>query len=161
MSTKNSRLIEVKCRYAHCKHEDKTLSRDEAIKVGSAYYHKDCHDEIKKIKEIKQYYIDHFESDPIMAYLQRVIHDIVYNKNISPHFLLFALQYANDNHLRLNHPPGMYYLVKRDDINNAWQKKNQAKISDSDFIVADDLTPVDGYSQQSRSSGFSKILGAK
>ena len=96
-----------------------------------------------------------------MSYLQRVIHEIIYTKNISASFLFFALQYAYDNHLRLNHPPGRYYLVRRNDVNDAWKMRNQVKVSDDEFVVVDDLSPVDGYNQQSRSSGFGKILGAK
>ena len=39
----------MKCRYSYCKH-DNEVSKEDAVKEGNSYYHKDCLEE----KTIKQ-----------------------------------------------------------------------------------------------------------
>ena len=150
----------MKCRYGHCKHDDVNVSKQDGIKVGSMWFHPDCYHEKEVIAQIKQYWVDHFERDPVWSALVKIINNLIYNKHVDADFLLFALQFAHDNHLRLQHPPGMYYLVKRDDVRAAWEKRNRPKMSEFEFGEVEDLVPVAGYDKQSKPSGFGRIMGA-
>lgn len=152
----------VKCRYSHCKHADEPLRREDAIKIGSVYYHRDCFEEKTNIHNIEKYYIDNFDSQPIIAFLRKTINSIVFTKNIETSFLLFCLQYAKKNHISLRSPAGMFYLVKNAEIIKAWEEQKRRgsanKLKQTDFNIEEEYSQVDGYSNVGKTAGFGRVI---
>jgi len=151
----------VKCRYAHCKHDGEKIRRDEAIKVGAAYYHPDCYAEKEKLHEIEKYYIEHFDMSPIMSMLRKTINNIIFTKKMDPDYVIYAMKYAKTNHIPVRNPAGLYYITKDWKIETEWEKhlekKNQAKVAKMEFKVEDDLKPVEGYGAQ-KANGFKRAF---
>lgn len=152
----------VKCRYSHCKHGDEPLRREDAIKDGRSYYHKDCLDEKSNLHNIEQYYIDNFDSQPIMSFLRKTINSIVFNKNTDTGFLLYCLQYAKRNHIPLRSPAGMYYLIKDQKIIGEWKeqerKRNAEVLKKAEFNIEDGYSQIDGYINMGKTAGFGRVL---
>lgn len=147
----------VRCRYKHCKHDQKEIERDQAVKDGGAYYHPDCHQEKELMRSIEQYFINNINSQPIMQQLRTVINRLVYVQGKDPAFILFAMKYAVQNKIQLRYPPGLYYIIDRDDVIEAWRKRNRGQRKEFDFADVEDYTPTDGYTVQ-RPTGFGRIL---
>lgn len=137
----------MKCRYSHCLHETKDIPEGEEVLVGKGtYYHKDCYELKTAIKAIIDYYVENFDRDPIYAQLTKTINNIVFNKNKTPAFVLYALHYAKWAKIPLKHPAGIYYLIKDDKIIDAWNadltKKRAAQVQKKI-----EETEIGGYTQ--------------
>ena len=125
-------MATVKCRYKYCKHETQTLNREEAVLVGkSSYYHPDCLRESQLINEIVDVYTKRVDKNPIYTHLRKTVNNIVVNKKVDAEFLLFALNYAADNNM-IKHVPGLYYIVKNEEIKRAWNKKKTSEFIHSE-----------------------------
>ena len=146
----------VSCRYSHCKHDDKKLLREEAEHSGNAYYHKDCYEEIVTLRQCIDTYVNHFEKDPIFTQLRSVINDIVYNKGYDPFFLLFALEYASAHNIPLRHIPGLYYIVKNDEIKKAWDAR-QKYVNRKNVVVEN--KDAEYIHIPNKTKGFADIIG--
>lgn len=146
----------VKCRYSHCKHESKDVLKDEAVSDGKSYYHKDCYIEKETLKECIDVYVKNFESDPIFTQLRSVINDIVYNKGNEADFLLFALKYSASHKIPLRHIPGLYYIIKDNNIIKAWEKEKS--LAARDKVVVSNTNTEYNYVQR-KTKGFADILG--
>ena len=151
------------CRYLHCKHKDQMIMPgDPYVLEGKMYYHKDCFEQNRCIKRIEQYYIDNFDKYPIMQVLRKVINTLVIDRGEDPEYILFALKYAKQNNLKLKHPPGIYYLLKNTQVEEAWSryKENKAKelLKDVEFKAESRLDPVEGYNKSYKPRGFQSIL---
>lgn len=115
--------MKVKCRYSNCKHESRELQKEDAVLSGrTTYYHKDCYEEMSLIKEIIDVYCNKVESDPVFTHLSKTVKDLVVNKGVDPHYLLFALNYAADNNF-IHHIPGLRYIAKDEEIWKEYQKR--------------------------------------
>ena len=151
----------VKCRSTHCKHPDEPLRREDAYKVGSAYYHKDCFMEKELLRKIEKYFIDNFDKQPIMQALRKVINTIVYTQGNSPELLMYALRYAKENNIALRHPAGIYYVMKNTKMLESWHKYLNKKKVDFDFGEVEDLKSVVGYNNSRQTNGFGRIHRGK
>lgn len=137
----------MKCRYSHCLHETKDIAEGEEVLVGKGtYYHKDCYELKESIKAIIDYYVENFDKDPIYAQLTKTINNIVFHKNKTPAFVLYALHYAKWAHIPLRHPAGIYYLIKDDKIITAW-KSTVAKKKAAEEVKRLNETEIGGYKQ--------------
>ena len=145
-----------KCRYSHCKHEGVPVNKEDGVCVGKSYYHIDCYQEKELLREIERYYIENFDSNPIMGALRKVINTIVFSQGKTPEFLMFALRYAKSNRIPLTHEAGIYYVVRDKEIINSWNKKRPTP--QFEFNDVSDLETVDGYSTTQTKSGFNRIL---
>lgn len=117
----------VKCRYKYCKHHSRELPKEEAVLVGkSTYYHKDCLEESQMIAKIVDLYAERVEQNPVFSHLRKTITDIVVKQKVDANFLYFALDYASKKKI-IKHIPGLYYIVKNDDIKKAWSKRKTAE----------------------------------
>lgn len=147
----------VVCRWSHCNHDDRKMKVEDAVKSGtSAYYHPDCFREKECIRKICDLYNEHIDSNPIWAQVMRVITNIIYQNHVKPEYLLFALDFAIKNGIEILYPPGLYYLVKRRDVADAWKKREKHKVVE--FGEVPDLDVQEGYKVQS-GGGFMRILG--
>jgi len=152
-----------KCKYSHCKHDTRDIPSDEAVKVGkSAYYHEDCRREMELIKEIIDIFYVKVDNNVVMPRLRKVLNNIIYNKNVSPEYLLFGINYFLKNKT-LNYPEGLYYVASDSDVKSAWDKMIKKKISESakdEFTVKDeDLNTSPSFTINQKQKSFSDILG--
>ena len=150
-----------KCRYKHCKHEGTPVD-ETGVRVGNAYYHKDCFEEKENINRIIDFYVNNFDPEPIFTSLRKTINNIVYGKKKDPLFVLFALRYAKSNNIKINHPGGIYYVLKNENMLEAWKKHTTPVVRQEDFKPVEDngLEKVEGYNNFGKRNGFSRILGS-
>ena len=154
MSRKKSEY--VKCRYSHCKHEERELPRAEAVCCGNAYYHSDCYSEVNNIKECIDIYVNHFEAEPIFEHLKRVINKIIYEKGYDSDYLLYAMKYAASHRIPIRHPPGLYYLMKNDEIKSLWEKDKLSRKRKT--VVVENKDTSFSYVPK-KEKGFASIIG--
>lgn len=131
-----------KCGYTHCAFPEKKVApEDNPIKIRSLYYHKECEEIKTNCERIRDTYIGCVSSAVVRSQLCGVINRLVFgeklrNPNVTPtesnleasKFLLFALNYAINNNIRINSPLGLYYLIDNQRIKDAWTKKKDLKI---------------------------------
>lgn len=152
---KNSEI--VSCKYSNCLHDCRELNKEDAVKSGKFYYHKDCLKTKEDIKEIIYLFKKCINPNPVYAQLQKVIKNIVFIKGLGSDFLLFGLKYYIENKISLNYPQGLYYVIQNKKVIDAYNKsklklvnKNvEIKVnSDSEFTYI----PI-------KNKNFSDILG--
>ena len=47
-----------KCGFSHCAHADGKVPENEAAKIGTRYWHKDCYEVSETIKDIRETYLE-------------------------------------------------------------------------------------------------------
>jgi len=123
---------EYKCKYAKCLRSDKKVKAEDAVKVGSSYYHQDCHTQLTQIKEIIDLFQKYINPNPVYAQLRKVINTIVFDKNIGSDLLLFGVKYYIEKKIPLNYPQGLYYVIQNKEMKSAYHKwkakKDEIKI---------------------------------
>ena len=112
----------VKCRLKHCLHASREVQKDQAIKVGSSYYHPDCYQANRNIREIIDIFSKKINPNVVFAELNRVVSTIVYDKGIDSGLLLFGLKYYIEHGKNLNYPQGLYYVVQNKDVVREYEK---------------------------------------
>lgn len=146
----------VICKYTNCLHDDKEIKKEEAVKSGSAYYHKDCLQTKDDIKEIIKLFKECINPNPVYAQLQSVIKNIIFIKGIQSDFLLFGLRYYIEHKIPLNYPQGLYYVIQNKDVANAY---NKSKIKDvRKSVEITEQTEVQFKHIPTKNSGFADIL---
>lgn len=119
----------VKCSYSHCPHNH-VISSDDYVTQNGKYYHRECRKELDTINEIKKVWYEQVDNDSkVFPHLTRTLNDIIYNKNISAEFVLFALK---DKAKYIKHPGGLYYLIKDDRLKRKWEQLVSMKIVSSE-----------------------------
>lgn len=119
----------VKCRYKYCPYGGK-VDKEEAVKDGNMYYHKQCWQEKKEKNNIRQTYKMLIDKDVDDALLNKVINDIIHNKGVNTDYLLYVIEYIANNNMEINTPMGLHFYVKNQTIYEQYQKakiKQQAK----------------------------------
>lgn len=116
-----------KCRYKFCLHITRDVPVSEAVKEKTSYYHADCYQTKEDIKEIIRLFTEHIDHHPIYAQLQKVIQTIVFQHRVPSDYLLFGLRYYIDHRIPLNHPQGLYYVVKSGEVKNAYDLQSKKK----------------------------------
>lgn len=138
------------------------MPEDPYVLEGKMYYHKDCFEQNQCIKKIEQYYISNFDKYPIMQVLRKVINTLVIDRGEDPEYILFALKYAKQNNLKLKHPPGIYYLLKNTQVEEAWDQYRESKarelLKDVEFKAESNLAHVEGYNKSYKARGFASIF---
>lgn len=155
----------VKCRYKHCEHLSRELPRDEAVKIGNSYMHKDCAETSKLISEIKDYYYQNISNTVVMKTLVAVINNIVFTKSVRADYVLFALKYAHNNQFTVRSPYGIYYLIDNSKIKNEWTKHLEQKMQSEALKATPSEEPHPVNQNHSfkfssgNHSGFNSIFG--
>lgn len=150
----------VKCRWTHCRHDSRELSKQDAILIGrNSYYHKDCYHEKETIEQVLTLYKEKIDPNPIWNYLRGVVNNLIFKNGNSADYVLFSLQYAVNHRFNIRNPAGLYYIAKNSEIEDAWKRrKATSSIKKTEFIVEDDLSKVDGYSNSGKGKGFGAII---
>ena len=134
-------MKQYKCGFSHCAHADGKVTEDEAVKIGTRYWHRDCYELSELIKEIRDNYLENISSSAVVSFLNKVINDIVFGKKLenkkvstaqsnleAARYLLFAVEYAIKHSIPITHVPGLYYLIDNKNIKKAYEKENEIKI---------------------------------
>ena len=158
----------MKCRWTHCKHGGE-VDKDDAVKVGSAYYHKDCYAEKEAIQNIINLYHEKVDPRPIESYLRGTVNSLIYKDKYSAEFLLYAFRYCLNSGWTFNHPAGLRHAVKNVNAKKAWDKEQEKKVQaalkekqktvlvNNEFVL-DLPTGGSSYVNNSRSK-FESVLG--
>ena len=94
----------VKCRYAHCKHPGEEMNKEDAIKAGNAYYHKDCYEEKIQINEIVSFYTSNLRQESYHGATPQDNQQLIFDRKYTTDFLMYALRYTRKlNNIPLKH----------------------------------------------------------
>jgi hypothetical protein len=111
----------VKCKYPYCKHNGE-VSKEEAIKVGNSYFHKDCYHEKQIKQEVEEYYLNNMPSCTLQI-LRKVIKQLIHEKNNSADYVLFVLKYIKNNNKPINNPFGLINYCNDFKLKNQFDKE--------------------------------------
>lgn len=149
----------MKCRYAHCKC-GKEVEKNEAVKVGNAYYHHKCYEEKqnkRKILEIYKKYYNPTEGDMM---INKAINQVVHSKGFAPEYVLFVLCQTIRNKRAMNNIMALHYLVNDKDYLDKYKKiKVSEKVMGFDFngIETVSIEPIT-YNQNNNKTSWSSTL---
>jgi hypothetical protein len=104
----------VKCGYKHCKCSTELL-KDNAIKIGSRYFHPECSVEKNNKEQILNLYKKYYHSTESEMMINKVINQLVNDKNLESEYLVFALCKAIKNKTPLKNIFGLHYVVNNNE----------------------------------------------
>lgn len=110
----------MKCRYSHCTHNF-IVEKEDAIKDGNSYFHKDCFLEKSLKQEIEAYYIKNLPQTAIQL-LRKVINTLLYTNNYEAGYVLFIIKKIHVNNLVINNPFGIAYYCNEGRNIKEWNK---------------------------------------
>lgn len=116
-----------KCCYQQCKYGNQ-VKKNEAIKNGSHYFHKECLEEKLAKVEIYNLFIENFPQS-VFATVRKGINDMVDKKGIEAKYLLFVLKYSLKKKFNLNHIFGLSYYANNDEVKKAYKKYLTPKVN--------------------------------
>ena len=146
----------VTCKYSNCLHESKEIRKEDAVKKGNFYYHPDCLQTQKDIKEIIDLFKNKINPNPVYSQLQSVIKNIVFTKGLGSDFLLFGLKYYIEHKIPLNYPQGLYYVIQNKEMINAYNKQRAVAVKQSVEIKEETNTSFTHV--PTKTNGFADIL---
>lgn len=109
----------MKCRYKHCKLGGE-VEKEDAVKIGNMYYHKECRKEMDDKKEIERLYYEKFGLNEHVGQIRRAINNYVAEYDMD--YILFVMNQS----IKLNSIFGVSYYLRdkrlKDDFNKAKAK---------------------------------------
>lgn len=142
----------MKCRYAQCKLGGE-VEKNEAIKIGSAYYHKECNHERESKKLIETTYLTKFQNKDIIQQVRNAINKYIHRDNYTPEYILFVL----NEDIKLNNLFGLIYYLNNNKFLDKYAKQ-QAKLVKFDVnMVEKEESKVIEY-RQKKQSGWGDII---
>jgi hypothetical protein len=111
----------MKCKYTYCHHGGE-VNKDEAIKIGNLYFHKDCYHEKQTKQEIEDYYLKNMPSCTLQI-LRKVIKQLIHEKSNSADYVLFTLKYIKSNNKPINNPFGLINYCNDYKLKNEFDKQ--------------------------------------
>ncbi|MGL5328339.1 MAG: hypothetical protein ACRDD7_03650, partial [Peptostreptococcaceae bacterium] len=99
----------MKCRYNYCKNNNE-VSKENAIKVGSAYYCRECHEE-KENKIAISNAIKEILPREVTMNINKCIADWIHKKGFDTQYVLYTLDYIKRKSSKLNSVYGVIYYL--------------------------------------------------
>lgn len=124
----------VNCGYKHCQHESRELPRDNAIRKGNMYYHKECMVIKDNINEMKILYCENIDKEVSVLQLYGVINNIIFTKKIDSSFLLFGLKYWIRKKVKVNNPYLLHYIPKNQRLIREWDYEKSKQIGGDEYL---------------------------
>lgn len=151
----------VKCRFTGCKHETKEVRREDAVKIGTQYYHKDCYQTKLDIEETMTLFIQNVNPNVVVPQLRKVINTIVYEKGIESAVLLFGVKYYITHKINLNYPGGLYYVIQNKEMLKEYDRLYRKKeVKAASEIRNEESTPEVTFTHRAtKVKSFADILG--
>lgn len=109
----------MKCGYNKCLF-DGEVTKEESIRVGNRYFHKDCLKQKQDKEEIRNLYLEKINPTEVVKVLNAVINKIIHDKRVDSDFLLYSLKYAIQHNYNLNTPMGLYYIINDKKIKESY-----------------------------------------
>lgn len=148
----------MKCRYAYCKNNN-NVEKEEAIKVGSAYYCKACYEEKEAKQKISMILQSMFRNETRQS-INKCVAEIVHNKCFQTDYILYVLDHIEKSKCTLK---GLYHIVyylndykirsQYDDMN---KRKKYSEMKQSTF--KSDNKEVEFHYKSSSGKGWCKVL---
>lgn len=113
-------VIILKCKYKYCKHGGE-VAKEDATKVGSSYYHKDCYNEKQLKQEIEEYWNENFPSAQPMI-LKKVINQLINDKNYECEYVQYVIKYIKTKNKPINNPFGLINYCDSLELKNIYKK---------------------------------------
>lgn len=152
----------ARCSYKHCpKPEEDILGEEQAVRNGKVF-HKGCLDTSETIKKIVDLYYTKVSNTVVMTVLVRTINNIVFEKGIDSHYLLYALNSAVIRKRQIKSPVYLQYLIDDFDIKKAWeaeQGKRLLKEAQNASVAQNVTAPV--FKQSESLTGFNLIFNGR
>lgn len=142
----------MKCRYKHCKLGGE-VDKEEAIKIGNGYYHKECNRERELKQQIEKTYYDIFQTKEPIQQVRKAISKYIHDNNFDPRYVLFVL----NEDIKLNSMFGLIYYLN----NNKFLKKYNRQRAKLIKFNADEVKVVESNNiqyKQKRQGGWGDIL---
>ncbi|MBU3186547.1 hypothetical protein [Clostridium estertheticum] len=111
----------MKCRYKYCTHESKDVDKEDAVKDGTSYFHKDCFKQKSVKQEIEAYYIENLPTTAIQL-LRKAINILLNENPYSAEYVLFIIKKIHVNNLVINNPFGIAYYCHEGRNIKEWKK---------------------------------------
>lgn len=164
------------CRCADCHYPEKIIdtTEDEYVVVNKRYFHSDCYDEMCKAEEseaklkadiqlIKNMWIENVSDTVVYSQLYMEINRLIRERGISSEYIIFVLDYCIKNKCKLRYPAGLKYYVDKQEIKDAYAKKEAKKVVGGATFKIDETAQDDSpkFTVNKKPSGFNSILGRR
>lgn len=116
----------VKCRWKHCNHGSQDIPREEAVKDGRNYYHKDCYEQKCLVDKIKQTWAEKIDDNFDNMQLTVAINNLAFKHDMNLEYILYVVNVGADEKW-LHFPNGLYQAVKHDDLRQKFEKAKTQK----------------------------------
>lgn len=116
----------MKCRYQYCKlnHE---VSKEEAVKDGKTYYHKECYEEMMIKRDICSLYLNTYgeQTKESIGMVNKCIRQIVHGKGFQAEYLYFVLEKVIELKKPLYNVFGLHAYINNEYIKRAYLNKSK------------------------------------
>lgn len=99
-----------KCAYVHCLHQGEPVGDDEAVIIGSRYYHWDCAQTKSDIQELRDIYVSRIDPNVKIPVLGKVLNDLVFKYDQPIEYLKFSIKHFADYGTKIKSPFTLLYL---------------------------------------------------
>lgn len=132
----------MKCGYNNCKHGGE-VSKEEGIKIGTRWFHKECAKEKELKKEIEDYWFKNINPGTAIQILRKAINDLA--KLYDTDYILWVIKSCKPKGIKISHPMGLKSLCSDNRFLDEWNKikinKEYKKIkSEINMQTSEDVT---------------------
>lgn len=132
----------MKCGYNNCKHGGE-VSKEEGIKIGTRWFHKECAKEKALKKEIEDYWFKNINPGTVIQILRKAINDLA--KLYDTDYILWVIKSCKPKGIKISHPMGLKSLCSDNRFLDEWNKikinKEYKKIkSEINMQTSEDVT---------------------
>ena len=142
----------MKCRYAHCKYGGE-VEKEEAIKIGSAYYHKECNQEREYKKKIESTYYDKYKTKEPIIQVRKAINKYINIDNYEVEYILFVLK----QDIKLNSMFGLIYYLNNKKFLDMYNKE-LAKLIKFDASEVDTEESINVKFKRKKQKGWGDMI---
>lgn len=121
----------MKCGYNKCNLGGE-VSKEEGVKEGNRWYHKECLAEKNLKKEIEEYYRNHFNDREPLQNIRIAISNYIHKQGYEAEYVLWCLK---NKAQKLNSMYGLSYTLsyKQNEVEFKKWRANQVKIEFDDY----------------------------
>lgn len=149
----------VECKFSSCIHDSRDIPIEDAIAIGRNYYHRDCAKIKSDIAEIIDIFAKEFNPNVVFSQLRRAIDTIIFNKGIDSGMLLFGVKYYAKNHMKLNYPGGLYYVIQNVNVEREWRKIKAKEIVGKQSADVETVEPKSFNYVEQRQKTITDLFG--
>lgn len=112
----------MKCRYNYCKNGN-IVEKINAIKVGNAYYCKECFEE-KEVKNKILAMVYEILPNEVKMNINKCMSDWIHKKGFDTKYVIYTLDYIKRNKSNLKGVYGIIYYLNNNNILNEYKNKD-------------------------------------